>query len=192
MDYKYFLIGLHCSGKQMILEDLKFMGVKYGRLFTNLPSVPADRYIPNELYYSNEDIHNIFESNSYIYMHEHFEQAEPYYEGLSLHEYDNGQVFAITPQQFNMIPQFRPNDVLVWLDNTEHNRRVVHRSEKRKYDFNEQEKLSQYDMSDFVERLNNHPHILYFNNEDPFRISTIIYTLIQHPDLLKLYEKNFN
>lgn len=182
---------MHCSGKQMILEDLKFNGIRYGRLFTNLPSVPADRYIPNELYYTNEDIHKIFESNSYVYMYEHFELPEPYYEGLSLHEYDNGDVFAITPAQFNLIPWFEPNDVMVWLDNTEQFRRMRHRTENRKYDFNEEEQLSRYDMSDFVERVNSHPHVLYFNNEDPFRVSTVIYTLIKHPDLLPMYEKNF-
>ena len=35
-------------------------------------------------------------------------------------------------------------------------------------------------------------HIIYFNNEEPSRVATIIYSIIKHPDLFKLYEKNFS
>lgn len=191
-NYKYFVIGLHCSGKHEISDELNLLGVPCGRVFTNLPEVPPTKNIPNELYYSTDDIRVMFETNSYIFLHENFDGDIPYYEGLSMFEYEKGQVFFITPQQFNYIPKFNANDVFVWLDNSEMTRRVRYRAERRKYDFAEEEQQSQYDMNDFIERVNSNQHFLYFNNEEPMRVAAIVYTLIQHPDLLPLYEKNFN
>lgn len=191
-NYKYFVIGLHCSGKKAISEELNLLGVTCGRVFTNLPEVPPTKNISDDLYYSNEDIRVMFETGSYIFLHENFDDNAPYYEGLSTFEYEKGKVFFITPQQFNNIPKFNKNDVFVWLDNSEMTRRMRFRSERRKYDFAEEEQRSQYNMDDFIERVNNNPHFLYFNNEEPMRVASIVYTLIQYPDLLPLYEKNFN
>lgn len=191
-NFKYFVIGLHCSGKKAISEELGLLGVPCGRVFTNLPEVPQTKNIPDELYYSTDDIRVMFETNSYIFLHENFDDESPYYEGLSTFEYEKGQVFFITPQQFNYIPKFNKNDVFVWLDNSEMTRRVRFRTERRKYDFAEEEQRGQYNMEDFIERVNANPHFLYFNNEEPMRVASIVYTLIQHPDLLPLYEKNFN
>lgn len=191
-DYKYFVIGLHCSGKKAISEELSLLGVHCGRVFTTLPDVPPTKNIPNELYYSGEDVRVMFETGSYIFLRENFDDVNPYYEGISTFDYDKNQVFFITPQQFNYIPKFNKNDVFVWLDNSEMTRRGRYRAERRKYDFSSEEVKGQYDMDDFIERVNQNPHFLYFNNEEPMRVASIVYTLIQHPDLLPLYEKNFN
>jgi hypothetical protein len=191
-NYKYYIIGMHCSGKKAIADELNMLGVPCGRVFTNLPEIPPTKNIPNELYYSGDDIRVMFETNSYIFLHENFDSDTPYYEGISTFEYEKNKVLFITPQQFNYIPKFNDNDVFVWLDNSEMTRRMRYRTEHRKYDFSEEEKRCQCNMDDFIERVNQNPHFLYFNNEEPMRVASIVYTLIQHPELLPLYEKNFN
>ena len=57
---KYFIIGLHSTGKQEVVDHLEKMGIKCGRIFSNIEEPSEDIYNSrNYELYSNEDINTI-------------------------------------------------------------------------------------------------------------------------------------
>lgn len=188
---KYFIVGFNASGKQRVIEDLSDLGVRVGKIFRSIENVADNIYTLSSTVYSKEDINNIFESKSYIFFSENKQGTESFYEGLSFYEYDNNDVFIISPEQFNLIPHFDDNVMFIWLDNNNKQRRDRFLNEKRKYNFAFQESLEKQDIHDFINRINDMNH-LYFVNEEPSRISAIVYSLIQHPDLIDIFKKRFN
>ena len=113
-----------------------------------------------------------------------------YYEGISFFEYQENDVFVMTPDQFFSVSKFDNDVVFVWLDNNVSQRKYTFRREKRKYDFEVQESIEREYMQDFIDRLYEYP-VLYFFNEEPERVSAILYSVITHPDLLEKYLKSF-
>lgn len=186
---KYFVVGFHCTGKKEILDDLESLGVKVGRLFTNNTSL-TNIYQQNMLLYNSQDIDTLFENQAYIFLQKRMINHTSYYEGLSLYEYDNNDVFMLTPNQFNNIPII-PNDVVVlWLDNNVSNRKSRFLTEKRDYDFLTEENYENGDIMEFIDKINeNNP--MYFNNEDPLRVSAVIYSLVKNPQLYSVYKKRY-
>lgn len=187
---KYFIIGFNASGKQQVMEDLTSLGVKTGKIFRSIEKIPDDLYSLSEVVYSREDITNIFENKSYIFLKEHKHSSESFYEGLSFYEYDNNDVFMITPEQFNLIPKFDKDVVFIWLDANNNQRRIRFLTEKRLYNFQHQESREHQDVQDFINRIGDNQYI-YFVNEEPSRISAIVYSLIKYPELLDIYIKRF-
>lgn len=199
---KFFIVGLHCSGKQEILDILEKQGVSVGRLFSNIENPSPQIY--NSYNYelmSTKDINEMFENKAYLFLQELESSATTksykYYEGLSLWTFDNNQVFAISPDQFIATPQknFRNEEiVLIWVDNNKHNRAERYLQEKRSYIFGEREEIETRDISVFGRTVYSLPnsHIIYFANEDPGRIACSVLTLVQHPEYLPLYEKYFD
>ena len=196
---KYFIVGLHSSGKQEVINVLEGMGVKCGKIFSNLPNSSADIYqSTNYEYYDNHDINNIFENEAYIFLQEvpNLPSTEKYYEGLSKYTFDSNDVFILSPDQILAIPPTAINEdvCLIWLDNNKMNRASRYHNEHRCYNFVERDNYERRDVASFVKTLysfNNSP-VLYFANEEPNRIATIINTLIKHPDMFDLYVANFN
>ena len=201
---KFILIGLHGSGKHEIAHMLDSMGVKYGKNFTsfNFDGVNKKHIYNGEDFeiYENQDITDIFENNAYIYIHEHqdpnIQNSYRYFEGLSKYTYDNNDVFIMSPDQFLSISVSNlPEDaVYVWLDNTKTNRQNRCKIERRSYDFHERETLEKNDIKEFVKVLYNisNTNILYFTNEEPCRVASIIYSIHKHPDLLSTFIENYN
>lgn len=199
---KFFIVGLHCSGKQEILDILEKQGVRVGRLFSNIETPSPQIY--NSYNYelmTTKDINEMFENKAYLFLQELESSATTksykYYEGLSLWTFDNNQVFAISPDQFIAIPQknFRNEEiVLIWVDNNKHNRAERHLQERRSYIFSEREEIETRDISVFGRSVYSLPnsHILYFANEEPGRVACSVLTLVQHPEYLPLYEKYFD
>ena len=68
---KYFIIGLHASGKQEIIDMLRELGISCGKLFSNMeePSPNIYNSLNYELY-SNKDVMDIFENNAYVFIQE--------------------------------------------------------------------------------------------------------------------------
>lgn len=201
---KYIIIGMHCSGKQEIADILENKGIKCGRLFTNLDNTSAPNIYNNVNYelYSTQDINSIFENNAYVFMHEFPFGNElnlssiKYYEGLSLYEFDNNDVFIMSPNQlFSVSPSAIKDDVcFIWLDNTKKERLNRYYTEKRTYSFYNREYVESKDSNSFVKFLYgfNKSRVLYFTNEDPVRIAAVLYSLIKHPDLLEIYTESYN
>lgn len=197
---KYFIVGLHGSGKHEALNILESEGIKCGKIFSNLPKPSPLVYNSfNFEKYENQDINDIFENNAYFFIKElpldGVINIQDHFEGLSMHAFENNDVFVLSPDQVLAIPpiNIREDIVWVWMDNNNSNRKNRYFSEKRGYNFVERDKVESSDIQSFIKFIYNkdNNHIIYFNNEDPCRVATIIYSLIKHPDLLKLYEKNF-
>ena len=197
---KFFIIGLHSSGKHELAHSLEEMGLKYGKLFSNYDTTTKHVYANDEYeQYNIIDINEVFENNAYVFIQERNDEfiysSIKCFEGLSKYSYDNNDVFVLSPDQFMSIsaPALPSDAVYVWLDNTKHNRINRHKMEKRDYNFNSREVIERRDMKEFVKVLYNASNnILYFTNEDINRVASIIYSIHKHPDLLSTFVKNYN
>lgn len=187
---KFIVVGFNGSGKMSVANTLRSMNIKVGQTFRSADTI-GNQYSLSTTVYDVKEINNLFENQAYLFIKESSNKANRYYEGISFYEYQNNDVFIMTPDQFNMVPRFDENVIFVWLDNNSSQRRNRHRAEKRKYDFLKQEKIEREYIQDFTDRIGDNA-ILYFNNEDPDRVATIIYSIIKHPDLLDFYLNAFN
>jgi len=199
---KYFITGLHSSGKQEVINVLEGLGVKCGKLFTNMEDMaPAIYNRDNYEYYSNEDINNVFENNAYIFIQEHPQstlgfKTGRYYEGLSKYTFDQNDVFILSPDQLLAIPQNAITEEVcfVWLDNTKDNRSSRYHNEHRLYNFIERDELEKRDLNTYVKTLCSFENskLIYFNDEVPSRVATIVNVMIKHPDTINDFIKNFD
>ena len=187
---KYFIVGMHCSGKQELFEILCRQNISCGKLFSNA-NVNDIRYD----FFSDNDIVEIFENKAYVFMKELDEYSRNCYEGLSLYEYDNKDVFFLSPCQFTAIPaQFYSEDIcLIWLDDSKNVRKRRFDEEKRTYDFAETEEYERRDIEEFIKTIysNKYFHVLYFTNEDIGRVASVVYACVKHPDLISNFEKTY-
>ena len=202
---KYIIIGMHGSGKQEVADILENNGIRCGRLFTNLDNPTASNIYNGSNYeqYSTKDINEIFENNAYIFLQEFpfndaltSVNANKYYEGLSLYEFENNDVFVMSPDQlFAISPAAVKDDItFIWMDNPKKNRLNRYYSERRTYNFYNREDVELKNSSSFVKFLYNfdRSNVIYFTNEEPSRIAAVVYSAIQHPDLLPMYINAFN
>ena len=195
---------MHCSGKQEVADILENNGIKCGRLFTNLDNPSASNVYNGSNYeqYTLKDVNDTFENNAYIFMQEFpmgdliSMSAYRYYEGLSLYEFENNDVFVMSPDQlFAISPASIKEDItFVWLDNPKKERLNRYHAEHRSYNFYNREEIELKDANSFVKFLYSFEgsRVLYFTSEEPNRVAAIIYSLITHPDLLPIYTEAFN
>jgi hypothetical protein len=184
---KFIIIGFNGSGKMAVANRLRELEIKVGQTFRSSDTV-GNQYSLSTTVYDVKEINNLFENQAYLFIKESSNKANKYYEGISFYEYQNNDVFVMTPDQFNTVARFDENVIFVWLDNNASQRRSRHRMEKRKYDFTRQERIEQEYVQDFTERIGDNA-ILYFMNEDPDRVAAVIYSVIKHPDLLDVFIK---
>ena len=191
-DPKYILIGFNGSGKMAVADALAGMGVKVGQTFRSIDTIP-NTYSLSTIVYGSKEVNEMFENQSYLFLKESTTKSSrsKYYEGISFFEYQNNDVFVMTPDQFNTVSRFDDNIIFVWLDNNVAQRHYRHRTEKRRYDFNAQERVEREYIQDFTSRIGDN-NVLYFFNEEPSRVATIIHSLIKHPDLLDVFLENFS
>lgn len=198
---KIFIVGKHSSGKHQALEVCAQQGVRVGREFSNIPQAPSQVYMdPKYQLYTADDIEKIFEMGAYICVtgieEDGVMDGYMYHRGLSYYTFDNSDVMVLTPSQFENLNSKAINEkvIFVWLDNTQDNRIRRHAQENRKYTFKEQEEIEERHEIDFVKNLYGFPNssVIYFTNEDPDRVGTIISAIVKHPDLVEDFIKNFN
>lgn len=197
---KYFIVGLHASGKNEAIDILRDNGVKCGNLFTNLESPNEKVYNYNRYdYYPRQDINTVFENDAYLFIQElnpHQYSDEPYYEGISKYTFDENDVFVISPDQLIGINQnsIKEPVCFVWMDSTKSQRISRYKEERRQYNFMERDEIEKRDIDSFVKTLYSfkNSEVMYFYNEQPQRVATIIETVIKHPDTLESFVKNFN
>lgn len=198
---KYIITGLHSSGKQEVIDILEKLEVKCGRLFSNIDKASPTLYNSfNYELYTDSDISEIFENNAYVFIKDvqQDDTIGTFYEGLSKYAFDNNDVFVLSPDEIISIPNTFPSDdiCIIWMDGTLNIRTNRYLYEKRSYNFAKREKFERREIQSFVKKLYDfnptHPHLLYFSDEEPSRVATIIYTLLKFPELLPIYEKNFN
>lgn len=203
---KYIITGMHCSGKQEVIDILENNGVRCGKLFTNLDSSTTSTIYNGNNYeiYSNKDIHDVFENNAYIFIQEfpfedHLSSLSSVckcYEGLSLHEFENNDVFVMSPDQlFAISPTSIKDDVtFIWMDNPKKDRLNRFYSENRSYNFYIRDEIELKFSNSFVKFLYgfDRSKVIYFTSEDPARVAAIIYSAIKYPDLLPIYTEAFS
>lgn len=198
---KFFIIGLHGSGKQEVADILNQNGIRCGKLFSNIDEPHSEIYNSfNYDLFTTSDINEIFENNAYIFINEldckSHVNSYKYYEGLTKYEFDNNDVFVISPDQFLNIPQNTINEQVcfIWMDNTKEDRLTRYKSEKRSYSFSSRESIEKRDIDAFVKTLYNfnNSNILYFMREEPGRVAAIVYSLIKYPDLFNIYNEYYN
>lgn len=198
---KFFIVGLHCSGKQEILDLLENHGIKCGRQFSNIDT-PSPKVYNSYNYekYDMSDINEVFENNAYVFINE-LDNAScvnsyKYFEGLSKYEFDNNDVFALSPDQLLHISKKNINDDIcfVWVDNNKEDRLNRYRNEKREYGFSSREDIEKKDMNVFIKTIYSYgdSNLIYFVNEDPGRIAAVVYSLVKHPELVDIYKEYYN
>lgn len=200
---KYIIIGMHSSGKHEVADILRNNGIKCGKLFTNLDINDLhDIYgKSNYEYYSTKDVNDIFENNAYVFMHEFpfthdMLTVDNYYEGLSLYEFENNDVFVMSPDQLFAISQsaLKGDITFIWMDNPKKERLNRYHSDRCSYNFYDRESIELRDASSFVKFLYSfdNSNVMYFTSEEPTRVAAILYAVIKHPDLLPIYTDAFN
>ena len=119
--------------------------------------------------------------------------SNEYFEGLTFNEYDKNQVFVMSFDQVLSIPKsLKLGDVcFVWMDASEDTRLSRFNRERRKYNFRDQDRIERFDEGASIKVIQNYQYI-YFYNEDPERVATVIWACIQHPDLTKEFIENYN
>lgn len=188
---KIFIIGMNSVGKQAVLNDLEQLGIPHGKKFTSLETIEQEHYLQDYLYYDNNEVSRMFENKAYFFLRENNNYSIPFYEGISLYEYENNEVFSLSPDQFLDVPKFDSKSVFIWMDANVKNRHSRFIQERRKYNFNEVSVFENAYPAEFIEKFYSYNRVLYFNNEDPLRVSALIASLIKHNDLINIYENRF-
>lgn len=187
---KFFIVGLHCSGQEELYNILRKQTVHCGKFFTNV-NVKDSRY---ELF-TDSEINEIFENKAYIYLGEINEYSRNCFEGISLYEYDNKDVFFLTPAQFVLMQKNILNEdiCVIWLDDNMSVRKQRYKDNNKNYSFDIQEEYEKQFIDEYINMIYNNKnfHVLYFTNEDIARVGTIVYTLVKYPELIKNFEKTF-
>ena len=186
---------MHASGKEEAAIDIcKSSGAKLGQTFTTCNTNSKEIGIDNKTLYSNEDVIKMFENKAYLFIKECTDYDYPFYVGLSMFDYDNNDVFVLSPDEFISIPKFNSEVCFIWMDCSALERKHRYMTERRSYDFTKKEELENRDSDEFISKIYNTPnsHLIYFSNEDPMRVSAVVQALIQHPDLITVFERRYN
>lgn len=191
---KIIITGLHCSGKQEVLNLLQEDGFKCGQMFSNMKE--------NELnnnqykYYNDNTIGEVFDNNAYIYIKQlkNRNDLNVYYEGISSYDWDENDIFSLNSDVVANLNSVKDEIIYVWIDNTWTQRYEKWKDEGRKYNFDILEREEQENQQDFYDRLYNgkNTKVVYFSNEEPSRIKTIIKMLLKYPEMVDEIVENFN
>lgn len=193
---KYFIVGLHGSGKREITDLLEKLGVKCGKNFSDIdePSEKVYGSLDYELY-TTKEVNELFENNAYIFLHRCEYDGLSFYEGLTQYEFENNDVFVLSPDQLVDVSftNIKEPYCFIWIDDTRATRLNRHKYECRSYNFNKREEIESKNINYFINLLySSDVPVLYFNNEETNRIASIVYALIKHEDLLDIFSQTFN
>lgn len=190
---KYLIVGRQGCGLPEIIEEIENMGLSVGHIFRSTRDLDPQSYTLSRIVYDYTDIEKIEETDSYIFIQESF-QKEKFLEGLSFYEYDRNDISYMGIDHIVKIPQkvWDKMDVtIIWLDNTYDFRYNYMLENHYKHAFKIQEDNENFNIPGFMERIYDKKHI-YFFNEDPKRVASILYALVKHPDLSDIFIKNFD
>jgi len=199
---KIWIVGAQGTEKLKIAKLLeKEKEFKIGRLFTSLDESYKNTLYHADIYnfYSKDDVQSIFENDAYVFLNNmQGVQSDAAYDGLDLNEYDGNNVFVMSIGQFISINTkfISKDDLIVWCDGGR-NWRMNNLAEDsnirevKKYEQEEKSLRSTFftSMIGFQSSLKN---VIYFLEEDPARVKTIIKTIYNNPKLKAEFVKNFS
>lgn len=191
---KIWIVGPQGCLKRDIYRALQEDKFNVGKLFTTLPDgdITYNRYLYKT--YPQSVVNEMFENGQNIFVFE--DRKSGVFTGLDFAEYDSHDVFVLTPGQFLSIntDQYIGSDSLVvWLDgslqwrknNVRYDDTVL--PDDTTYNFNDVEADERiyyrsmfFAMTDLSKTRKN---VIYFNEEEPLRVKTIIKTLAYNPKL---------
>ena len=197
---KFFIVGAQGTGKRELLEYIQqdHPEMHIAKLFSNVNREQKGLYRNIEDYVTcdEQDIRAVFENNAYLFMNGVDEISYNIFEGISLREFDESDVVMLTPDEMVRIPNMDLGDNIcfIWLDNNTKNRFNRYKSKKLNYSFQQRADVEKQCMNDFISNIYSFPNskLLYFYNEDPGRISAIIYALYKDNTLIDEFAKKFN
>lgn len=197
---KFFIVGAQGTGKRELLEYIQqdHPEMHIAKLFSNVNPEQKGLYRNIEDYVAcdEQDIRAVFENNAYLFMNGVDEISYNIFEGISLREFDESDVVMLTPDEMVRIPNMDLGDNIcfIWLDNNTKNRFNRYKSKKFNYSFQQRADVEKQCMNDFISNIYSFPNskLLYFYNEDPGRISAIIYALYKDNTLIDEFAKKFN
>ena len=183
---KIWIVGPQGTSKCEIAKLLADDKFKVAKLFSGLSE--------DELTYHKDIIKSIFENGAYVFINDAFERIEVQ-EGLEFDEFDNSDVFVLSIDQFISIntKYISKNDLIVWLDGTRKWRMSNCDSD---YNKSAREAFETSCYPAFGNMINNfkksHKNVIYFYEETPERVKTIIKVIANNPKLKEEFVKNFN
>lgn len=200
---KIWLVGPQGTCKRDIYRLLGADKFKLGKLFTNKQEdeITYNKYIYK--HFPLEVVNEIFENNSNIFIQTCMTDDENIYTGLDFSEYDENDVFVLTPEQFVSIqPQCFKDGLVVWLDGSWNWRKnnIIY-DEYRcdsdpTYNYNEVENMEKTFHRSFykmmTEMMVNNKNVLYFLEESPNRVKAIIKTITLNPKMKSEFVREFS
>lgn len=191
---KIWIVGPQGTSKceiARLLADDKF---KVAKLFSGLSEDELTYHKDMYKSYNNDIIKSIFENGAYVFINDVFEKVE-IQEGLEFDEFDNNDVFVLSIDQFISVntKYISKNDLIVWLDGTRKWRMMNCDKDYNKF---AREDFETACYSTFGNMINNfktsHKNVIYFYEEIPERVKTIIKVIANNPKLKEEFVKNFN
>ena len=201
---KIWLVGPQGTCKRDIYRLLAKNGFRCGKLFTNatLDDVKYNKYLYK--YFPTETINDMFENGSNLFVCSCGEDQENIYTGLDFCEYDDNDVFVLTPEQFVGISrqQYLKDGLVVWLDGGwVWRKNNISYDEYRTpddptYNYNDVERIESSFARHFYRAMTElaatAKNVLYFHEENPTRVKTIIKTIALNPKLKSEFIREFD
>lgn len=200
---KIWLVGPQGTCKRDIYRLLGADKFKLGKLFTNKPidDISYNKYIYK--YFPLETVNEVFENNSNIFIQTCLDDSENIYTGLDFAEYDENDVFVLTPEQFTAIPtQYFKDGLVVWLDGGWNWRKNNIVYDEFRYDtdptynYNNVEIAEKSFYKPFCKMMNeliaNNKNVLYFLEESPNRVKAIIKSIALNPKIKAEFVREFS
>ena len=193
---KVWIVGAQCTCKKEIADLLAEEKFKVGHLFTNIAQDVPIYHKELYKYYGSEDIKSIFENNAYVFINNIFDGQDDAYDGLDFSEYDDNNVFVLSIDQFLSVntKYISKDDLVVWVDGDKNWRYSNINSDS--YDVGSRERIEKSQYVGFFNLINtlktSTKNVLYFLNEEPVRVKTIIKIIANNPKLKQEFIRNFS
>lgn len=193
---KVWIVGTQGTLKSEIADLLQEDKFKIGYLFTNIAQDTPIYHKRFYKYYNADDIKSIFENNAFVFINNITEDGKDmYHEGLDFSEYDSKDVFILSIDQFLSIntKYISKDDLVVWVDGNKKWR--YNNINKEEYNYLVREKIEKSQSTNFYNLICSlqvsTKNVLYFLNEDPERVKTIIKVIYNNPKLKQEFVRNF-
>lgn len=193
MGLKYVLIGKNNPAIiNKILLDLQSMGYKVASLVSSAAPRPEDPQSWIYQRYTRKEISEIIDNNSYLFWGTLYDQTDT---GLTIHEFEDSELcwMPVPCARFFNKSALKDNEIcFIWIDDTlEYRTRNTLASDYDARIFSSNEYYENLYSTEYTNLLSTHK-LIYFNNEDPDRISTLISILLDYPQTSPRIIQNFN
>lgn len=197
---KIFIVGSQGTMKSDVYNLFKEDKLRCGKLFTNNTEseLTYNKYLYK--YFPSKVVEEIYEQGAYVFICNAGYDPEGIYTGLDLDEYENNDVFVVTPEQFTHIGSaFLKDTLILWLDGRRewrfNNIRYKGGSEPTYniYNIDTVESATTKAFYKSIRKVqSDNKNVLYFLEESPGRVEVIAKTIFRDPKLLREFITKFD